>query len=115
MDAPSSAGVTIVVHARRCLFPVASSIRLAFPSDRLPRHSRAATSCAAPFWESVTMPTKRTPATEKPGTDPEWTASCEHLLDLIARLLARRWLRVQGEEVKGKGTGKNSPQEGPVI
>ncbi len=48
------------------------------------------------------MPRQRSPATRERKANPVRVAACEHLLDLIARLLARHWLRVQGKEVEGK-------------
>ncbi len=48
------------------------------------------------------MPKERSPAKGERKGDPMRVAACEHLLDLIARLLARHWLSVQGKEAGAK-------------
>jgi hypothetical protein len=55
----------------------------------------------------MTMPRKKSLETKGSGVaDPARAAARERLLDLIARLLARRWLRVRGEEAEGKSSGE---------
>jgi hypothetical protein len=53
------------------------------------------------------MPKEHSPAHGEHEARSSQDAALAHLLDLIARLLARRRLRVQDKEVKSKRKGKN--------
>src|SRR5262249_37152956 len=61
------------------------------------------------------MSKKRSPAHggDEPRTSRD--AALAHLLDLIARLLARRYLRVQGREAKTKSQGRTRRGRAPRL
>jgi len=52
------------------------------------------------------MPKKLINAAEDAGTGREQDAACQQLLDLVAKLLARKWLWASGKEMKTNSKAK---------
>ena len=64
----------------------------------------------SPSWRSGCFgwPWHSAPGQREPETDCQKEATYEHLLDLIARLVARRWLEEKSQETKGTSREKKA-------